>query len=1023
MELLEFERQGIKIDDLADKYARMAGEIELLRGMQAELREAGAGSDVLAWYDQQIAAIQAQRGEMSEVEKTITDIEKRLEALDLEGRFLALTKSINFDPLERQIDRLVNNIAEMPFDEIVRQILEQQALIAQLTPQYDALAAAVEAERAAVEAVKAERDGIKDQLDVEEKKLQDLKDAYSDIEAFIQEMENALSEFQKTAEDAANEVSRIEELFNAAADLDFEDFGGGGALGREGFLADIEAFNEELQRQLEEALASMNEFDLAAVLETKWEDLKAKFREKMSELRTWLSEFWNQWWPLIVAGLMVAVAFMLGGIPGLIVAAGLLLGAALYAFGDDIWDWVYENVLDPVRDWGWEFIDGFVQGCWDWINEQWQLYQEIWDKILNWVKDFFGISSPSTVMKEIGRAVMQGFIDGLKELASEVWGFFTGLFGGVLVIVSLLWGLVGAAVRWVWENVIQPVWDEIKKFIDEKLVPAFNWLKERGKEAWELLGNAIDLVYDTVIKPVFDGIKWTLENVVVPAFEWAAAQIDRIWTGVGAGIQWVWDNVIDPVWGLFKKAFEEVVQPAFEFLRDNIIKPIMETIFNAIKFAWNNVAGVIETGINFFGSAWNKVADAVNAVTDFLGLGRPLGPIGEVKIDRIENSFAWPKGGQQAGQTPANAMASGGVVPNSGGVYNAPTAIVGEGSKLYPEFVIPTDPRYRDRAFSLMQSLGTRLMQTGGTVDGDKMVQGPPGKLMLPKDPKGAPKGGGGGGGNIFSNIVGGAMDAISSVGGVIANGAIRALWAGPSQLARLAIDQIPVAVFKTAATKLFGMVDEWVTHIGTEWDAEADARVPAVGDVPTPAGGAGSWKAVVQYLQQQGIAHRVLSTFRPGAVTRTTGNPSWHGMDRAVDLSGPEGMVNFSASSERIAAAVYAAFKGQLHELIWGGTQAYNVWNGSNHNYSSALMREHYNHVHVSLAEGGRFHVPRTPGGVNMNVAEGRSGEEVQVLPLDETTTGGTTIIINGNLEFPNITDGDDAKNFIENLRALAMQ
>ena len=57
------------------------------------------------------------------------------------------------------------------------------------------------------------------------------------------------------------------------------------------------------------------------------------------------------------------------------------------------------------------------------------------------------------------------------------------------------------------------------------------------------------------------------------------------------------------------------------------------------------------------------------------------------------------------------------------------------------------------------------------------------------------------------------------------------------------------------------------------------------------------------------------------------------------------------------------------------------------------------------------------------MNIAEGRSGEEVQILPVDDTTTGGTTIIINGNLEFPNITDGDDAKNFIENLRALAMQ
>ena len=36
-------------------------------------------------------------------------------------------------------------------------------------------------------------------------------------------------------------------------------------------------------------------------------------------------------------------------------------------------------------------------------------------------------------------------------------------------------------------------------------------------------------------------------------------------------------------------------------------------------------------------------------------------------------------------------------------------------------------------------------------------------------------------------------------------------------------------------------------------------------------------------------------------------------------------------------------------------------------------------------------------------------------------TTGGGTTIVINGNLEFPGVHDGSDAKDFIQNLRALA--
>ncbi|MFI1830676.1 M23 family metallopeptidase [Streptomyces sp. NPDC020412] len=53
---------------------------------------------------------------------------------------------------------------------------------------------------------------------------------------------------------------------------------------------------------------------------------------------------------------------------------------------------------------------------------------------------------------------------------------------------------------------------------------------------------------------------------------------------------------------------------------------------------------------------------------------------------------------------------------------NRPTAIVGEGNPAHPEFVIPTDPKFRGRALSLWQAAGTQLMADGGIVGwlGDK---------------------------------------------------------------------------------------------------------------------------------------------------------------------------------------------------------------------------------------------------------------------------------------------------------------
>jgi SLT domain-containing protein len=49
-------------------------------------------------------------------------------------------------------------------------------------------------------------------------------------------------------------------------------------------------------------------------------------------------------------------------------------------------------------------------------------------------------------------------------------------------------------------------------------------------------------------------------------------------------------------------------------------------------------------------------------------------------------------------------------------VTNRPTAIVGEGNPNYPEFVIPTDPKYRSRSLALLQAAGSQLMADGGII-------------------------------------------------------------------------------------------------------------------------------------------------------------------------------------------------------------------------------------------------------------------------------------------------------------------
>ena len=78
-----------------------------------------------------------------------------------------------------------------------------------------------------------------------------------------------------------------------------------------------------------------------------------------------------------------------------------------------------------------------------------------------------------------------------------------------------------------------------------------------------------------------------------------------------------------------------------------------------------------------------------------------------------------PKIGHWDGDIPF--FAQGGMLPSSkvggGFVTNGARAIVGEGNRSHPEYVIPTDPNYRDRALKLLFALTKELgMASGGVI-------------------------------------------------------------------------------------------------------------------------------------------------------------------------------------------------------------------------------------------------------------------------------------------------------------------
>lgn len=107
--------------------------------------------------------------------------------------------------------------------------------------------------------------------------------------------------------------------------------------------------------------------------------------------------------------------------------------------------------------------------------------------------------------------------------------------------------------------------------------------------------------------------------------------------------------------------------------------------------------------------------------------------------------------------------------------------------------------------------------------------------------------------------------------------------------------------------------------------------------------------EGIIAYGASTGVAMKVTSTLRPGAVT-ISGNLSLHGAGLAVDFAGPS-----PGWDSEALGAIFRAFvpvEQHLAELIYAGPQvAYNIKHGRRvGKYAQSI---HHNHVHVGVRRG----------------------------------------------------------------------
>ena len=404
----------------------------------------------------------------------------------------------------------------------------------------------------------------------------------------------------------------------------------------------------------------------------------------------------------------------------IIVAIGALVAGVIYAYTHfegfrKVVDTVFSAVKTAaVTVWGWittavSAVVGFFQTIWSGLTTAFNAVVTGVTTAWNAIKAAIaiGLQAVITVVKFGVAFLILPFVlawTAIKVATLALWnwikpyvttaiGAVRAVIAKVLTVIRTVWSTVWNAVK----RIAIAVWTPIKKTITTVLTWIKNFIRLQitgAKIIWNAAWNTIKRVANAVWSPIRKAL-----NVAFTA-------IKAAFRAVKNALLAVWR----PFWNTIKTVANAVWGP---------VRHGLSVAFGAIKNAFKSV-------VSWIGRQWNKLKGITKKPVQFI-VQTVYGKGIKGVWDKVASWLSLPKlpappkfaAGGTPPATPAGPMK-----------VNRPRAIVGEGNPRHPEYVIPTDPRYRGRARGLWEAAGTQLMASGGVL-GDvwKGITGTAGKV------------------------------------------------------------------------------------------------------------------------------------------------------------------------------------------------------------------------------------------------------------------------------------------------------
>lgn len=278
--------------------------------------------------------------------------------------------------------------------------------------------------------------------------------------------------------------------------------------------------------------------------------------------------------------------------------------------------------LSGILDVGKNIIKGLWDGMWTEFNSGGGLIgllkRMIVDGMINKVKEWLGIHSPSTVFAEIGKNLVSGLIQGIKETWSGILeffkekvnaivDFFNGAWDGIREKTSAAWNAIKTTLGGIWDNISEKA-SAIFEAIREKITDAWEKLKDKTKSVWESVKTLLSNLWDSIkskSSDIFNSVKETISTI----WDNIKTKTDEVWNNIKTFLSTLWENLKTTG----KTVFENI-KATISTIWENIKSKTAET-WNSIKSTlttlWNDLK---TTAVNAFNDIKNRVIEVWTAI-------------------------------------------------------------------------------------------------------------------------------------------------------------------------------------------------------------------------------------------------------------------------------------------------------------------------------------------------------------------------------------------------------------------------